>query len=1595
MIESLLELFQAARLKPGAEELADALWLAVQMRRAAAAALPAETTSDTHTAESVPPASKAQPVAEPTTDQSHYRETSLPTTPPVREPPLPQLHPGAGADLRPRTEELQPGVPGIPGIPFRSPAAPALPRSLDLGRALRPLMRRVPSRVNQHLDEDATVRRVAESRRQIWAPVLRAARERWLAVDLVIDSGTSMVIWQRTLDELRRLLEYQGAFRDVRSWSFNSDAATEPLVLRPLTANSDGPSRTADELLDPVGRRLMLLVSDWVGPAWHNGSLIPTLSRWAQHAPFAAIQVLPERLWPATALGTHLPVRLSASSAGLPAARLSTTLPAFWDEPVPKDAVAFPLLTLQPEALGTWARMLTGRAGVTVPGILLLPDLNTNDNYEPESFVTDLPDPRRMVMDFRAAASPPARRLAGYLAAVPLTLPVMRLVQRAMLPESGQIHLAEVFLSGLLRQDGPASDPELARYDWIDPLIPELLLDAVALPEAVAALQSVTAEVRGSLSALVELQAGQVLDFEAILDDPKAVSTIPADPRAAPFARASLRLLRRMGERYAHAAEQLAERFAITTPSWSSPKLTASHTLMPMTNSLPSKVQDATILPLGDIVTIQSDIDSNTNETSRELEINFYNNSWMVAREPELQVIREAINKSGSDTSIIFLEGESGIGKTRFLVEINNVCEAQEDLICTGVIDLYHIDYQQPATLMATVLRRIRKAASNRSAEDILFNQFLNAQEQFYSAKGEDVEDKRRTLEQAFLANYEAISHSHRVVLLFDTLEQFHPTIVEAEFFDFSRGSNFEIWLVNLIAQLPNSVIVLAGRPRVRQQRLFTDALGDKLQLVTMLPFSLAETKAFVSTVSPELQDSLFVEALHAVTGGRPVLLGIALACTQAGGLDLDAFPPNFQQYPESSKQLSDAFIGLIVSELHMRDPELALILTYAIYLRKGMSESLLKQILEDEHFSMDSANWGALLNKLTSLAFVKRRGTQEIFLHEEAYELLFDRVDPRMAVVCWRSAIKYINTKLEAIQLELRATLQDRNLSQSSVLRQRFQTLQIERLFYEMCIDVRRGYQNYCKLSTSAIAARNNDFGLHLQEEIAQFFDSTTTWGRLFRDRLNLSDLPWNRIVYDEGVRWAHRRINTATPAFGRNFAAVEAVKQVRMRFPDIYAQDVLARCHLDVIQLQAEVYTLENSSHAAHIDTNYERLVSELNQYIARIPHDNPDRDQCQFILANAYHYWGDFEQSQERSQSAIEKYRRTINLYRQLGPEVEELYAIALLNLGFALSQQGELEEGLRCVEASLAVAERNGAIYHTATALNTCAHIFIDLNQIEQALLSVQTAQAFFNELVNAHGLALCAYTEGQVRAKLAEALPHELAQNVEYERAIAAYSLAISFFDTNSANDSSSRIEIRVSLGRCYRDWSVAYGTVNTEHQARALDLLQEARALVTPLTPHLVHCTLLESIAEIFVDRGEFKRARTLLAEAAKLLPLIPHTLEHLNEEPEFREARLKWLRFADIEFQLMLCAFGEGKSEEAYNHMLRAFSGLIAFSPKTGRLDRFHALTHNALSTIGDKDSIQSFQKQMYITARRIGAPQVAVTLVDNLLSQFIKSQG
>jgi tetratricopeptide (TPR) repeat protein len=421
-------------------EVADALWLA-----SVADLVGRERASPAASGAGVGPESVAFPLptAGPTAAAEDLAAAPTPATP-------------TGADPA-TTAAVQP----MAGIAAAAAAPVAL--SADILRSLRPLKRRVPSRRPGDVvfDADSTAERAAET--GLWLPVTRPATRRWLDLTLVVDCGPSWAFWQQTITAFIAVLQQLGAFRTMQLRLLDTNAPDGP-VLRGGTPAA--PGRGPAELLDPSGRRVLLVVTDGVAQPWRAGLVHPLLARWGAVMPVAVVHLLPQRLWGRTGLAVHR-ARLTVPAALRPNRSWGVELADDWLEPEPAPAsLPVPVLELDARWLGWWARLITAGPATPADATVLLAG---NPPRTMRAAPGAVPSARERVRRFHSHASPPAFRLATLLAAVPVSLPVARLVQAELVPESGPDHLAEVLISGLLQPHPvPAADPAAVTFEIPD-----------------------------------------------------------------------------------------------------------------------------------------------------------------------------------------------------------------------------------------------------------------------------------------------------------------------------------------------------------------------------------------------------------------------------------------------------------------------------------------------------------------------------------------------------------------------------------------------------------------------------------------------------------------------------------------------------------------------------------------------------------------------------------------------------------------------------------------------------------------------------------------------------------------------------------------------------------------------------------------------------------------------------------------------------------------------------------------------------------------------------------------------------------------------
>ena len=549
MIEQLIDRLQRAGLNLSDEEIADALWLAerldaspVQKPRAE----PNEQTTGVVRVEEINSLS-----------ESSYQLSDLPLF--------------AADTLTVESEGEEAAAPE--GFPFKAPAATALPNAIDLSRALRSLSRKVPSQTQVELDEEATIEQIAALR--IFSPVVKPELERWLDLDLVVEESAMSFVWRKTLEEFKRkVLERLGAFRSLRMWRLREDEHEQLYLLPYIQGSSESVQASASvrprspkTLIHPSQRRLILLVSDCRSTLWqarpqrshvrqhsYNPTIYDWLQQWSAQGPTTLVQLLPERLWAQTELGYGDKVQLSALLPGAANTHLTVEGATNWQRETRllPEPLSLPVVTLEAGPVRQWAKVVAGRGNERTPGVWF--DIGLLHQFPSEGMErwTGLSAEASVNRFFASGTSPLAKQLARLMAAAPVSLSVVHLLQEKMLKAATPVHVAEVYMSGLLYDTGRKNSYGEPIYDFREG-VRDRIIKASDPDLSIQVFTKLTEKIKEELGDVGE----SIESFDALLlPDP---SWVKSSGLVAPFAAVALSVLKSMGGDYADYATFVEE----------------------------------------------------------------------------------------------------------------------------------------------------------------------------------------------------------------------------------------------------------------------------------------------------------------------------------------------------------------------------------------------------------------------------------------------------------------------------------------------------------------------------------------------------------------------------------------------------------------------------------------------------------------------------------------------------------------------------------------------------------------------------------------------------------------------------------------------------------------------------------------------------------------------------------------------------------------------------------------------------------------------------------------------------------------------------
>lgn len=957
---------------------------------------------------------------------------------------------------------------------------------------------------------------------------------------------------------------------------------------------------------------------------------------------------------------------------------------------------------------------------------------------------------------------------------------------------------------------------------------------------------------------------------------------------------------------------------------------------------------------------------------------------------------------------VYHLVGRGGIGKSYELRWIDRQAKRLQsvpgsDLIESGLLDLTHTRYHQPLLFMGSLARRIARSLPEPGAGH--FEPFFVEADRYLNAGGEaggEVSGLVRVRDR-FLDCYAAATDGRRLVLTVDTFERLDPRIPEVEPYNFRTLARFEAWFVELLAALPNTLTVIAGRVRPRQTEELRRRLGPRFaRRVVLPPLTALEVREFLQgeqVPDPE-HDAEWYERMYEVSGGLPVRLIVAIEIARAGGFDPDQLPPSLRGGgPVDLDRLGQDFAEAFVGSLYTSNPQLARLIELACYLRKGLHANLVQELLDG-----DAGEVLGLLEQLKGFGFVKVSGDGVLTLHDDVYDLLENRLGIGSADT-WRSgAIAF----LERAQSRLNTEIGQLGMTMERLGRLR--TLQVDRLYYQLAREpTLRGYQNYCELAYAAIFARDEEFDTQLQDELARFYDPNSQSGQAYRGKLEQGDFPWERLCYDEAVRWAFRRLHAPDSPQDGYKEPLALVERVEQDYGALIAADALARCALEVVRLEPLGLTKPLNELGQTAD-RYARLIASLQEIedaaAAAAATDERSihqyrRQQSRFLRAYALNNWGYVARRQNLLHTAVERYTAAIEAYKTLGDEIIVPRATSLNNLGNALRLQGNLELALVCIDESIALQRTAGSRYREAAGHSTRALLLFDMDDVLGAQQSVARVRALVADFPGTRNAAFASEASAELSRRLAVKFADDPEESEQlYREAIRLYETFRDFFDAIGF-DSGRRISARRGLGSTYRSRGHSRrlrGEDGGADMETARRLFREAIALLGDEPLRLIDMS--EDIAFTYVLEGRYEEA---LAELAATDRHVPEEFKvrgaGVTETATTREQRGFWLQLSKVELQRGLCHLALRDAETACADLLRAFAYVLRYSPESPQIQTYREVAGRQLlrqyraAGEGPRE-LAALRQRAYLIAQRLGTREAFFKLeqVFDTVEQMLK---
>jgi len=820
----------------------------------------------------------------------------------------------------------------------------------------------------------------------------------------------------------------------------------------------------------------------------------------------------------------------------------------------------------------------------------------------------------------------------------------------------------------------------------------------------------------------------------------------------------------------------------------------------------------------------------------------------------------EQIQRALREPSIVlYFWGEGGIGKSRLLKGVESIlakCENGTSCRHSGIIDLYDADLHNPREFESVLReslgdkRGFTRYQSKKSHYDKLVKK---------GAPAELIAQLREELIGAFVADFNKLSARVRPVICLDTVEvlQYEKSVIEEICGPLDVAVELQNWLIKVIPQLKNAVIILSARPRKELEDSFRQYLGKSFISQEVRGFATVdETREYFASAKrkPAVAEALKAANLdervvHKYTNGEPLLVAmiVDLAVYKV------ALPPylyhTWEEAERQSKEVEKIMGSIhrdVAEKIMMLGEDLGHALPYWAWAQKGVDFKALREILGWEE-SRVRALWDKLQDEEQCPSFIKVRPKSGIvFLHDEMYRLILENVTIRASVEGVR----------ETVCDKLIPYYEQRIKKSKDKQRHRFQ---IEQLYYKLVKHPFDGYMAYAEMADEAVVGHEVEFVTNLEAEVRRFFE-------LYKWALSLEEaLTWNRINRGFAIRSVRRLL-----AETRFEKAIEVAEKLQQSYLVNHKEDPHFYWFLHAYKGEGMAYTKPMNPETL-------RILDEARKHFEEMP--EPKDKRLRFLrletLARIHNDIGYVYARLRRLDEAVHEYDRALEYYDQVNLPTQK--ADTLRNLADVYQRQGDLETAKEKAIESLRNSEKSGDKKLIGLSLSVLARIKLAEEYPEDAHRLAQQALRAFRQIEFVRGQGLAHITLGQADRKRVGIDIEEVGRKeaeAHLQESLEHLDLARDIFENQIKGERIRLIEVYAQRGCTWRDWATFYhqkgigDTKIPDLAEKAEKDFQEAIKIAQEEGLIAEVADILNDQAEIYYHAKDFDRAEQYLTQS-------------------------------------------------------------------------------------------------------------------------------